>query len=247
MLYAVYTMLEDGWMSRAKDIVSGVVAGRPGSPAYTVAILPIAPSDLHGLAIVCSTENIVLKCSESGDQIHWQRDVPDYGSPAVPTNRVLHRFGRSEHLRAGDPHRSLSGVVCIPSFAHVAAPKCGYILAEGTKAKAIAKALYLVNFFSSSNAKWLARLRDEMLSDSNIKRFTFVLIAGVVTRWTTSWLSALSVLRAYKNMRRLLRNNMYEAELDTRCRSSSNIHKSLKIVIAIVEDPDFLLSLRGHC
>lgn len=53
--------------------------------------------------------------------------------------------------------------------------------------------MHIVSFFNKSTCKWLPQLRGAM---NQHHRSSFSLLTGVVTRWTKTWMSRFSVLRA---------------------------------------------------
>jgi hypothetical protein len=66
--------------------------------------------------------------------------------------------------------------------------------------------LHLVSFFDASTNRWLPKLCTAMASTSANKR-ALALKNSVVTRWTSVWLSACSILEAKTPFKRLVAQN----------------------------------------
>lgn len=101
-----------------------------------------------------------------------------------------------------------------------------------------ADALFLVNFFNKSTSKWLPRLRDVMVRLSS-RKLWHALINGIITRWTSTWLSCCSVLAAKKAMKVVIIEWSVEVDAAVASNSGSKALVSLKRAAQIVRSDSF--------
>lgn len=235
------TFADDGFVNRKKEHVSGVTVSSPSPSVHsmTIAIIDVLPEDLHAVAIARGWEEIVLLAQSQAPLGSYPKG---YFTPVVRVPVAFCSDDASANHKARDiAALRIPWVVFLQCFAHQVALICGDMLTKGKHAKAIAKALVLVHFFNKRTHKWLIWLNNEMVITYG-KQWS--LVRGVVTRWTTTWLSAISVLRAKVAMQKL----MLSGNADQEFRKSQNLNsphaKKQRLVRDIISDNSFWESLQ---
>jgi hypothetical protein len=84
-------------------------------------------------------------------------------------------------------------LIPIPFVVHVMALICGDYLSRSRRARVIQESECIVHFFNSSTSVWLPLLRTEM---TRTLGSPLALVSAVATRWTSTWISSVSVIQA---------------------------------------------------
>jgi hypothetical protein len=110
-------------------------------------------------------------------------------------------------------------------------------------ASTIAKSMLLVSFFNNSPSLWLQLLREEMIRcNGNV----VALISPVATRWTSTWISAVSVLQCKAAFSSVLTSQNGRERLSIAESSNSPKFAALKAVVDIIRSNCFWDDLSSH-
>jgi hypothetical protein len=90
--------------------------------------------------------------------------------------------------------------------------------------------------FNKSTAKWLPVLRREMIET---RGRAWSLVVSVVTRWTTTWLSACSVLQSKDALQRVFSSNVGRSELLAARSSGDKKYEKLRDVAGVISQESF--------
>jgi hypothetical protein len=90
---------------------------------------------------------------------------------------------------------------------------------------------------NNSYCKWLPWLRDEM--QQTYGGNVLALVSGVVKRWTSTWLSAISVLRVKVSTQKLMLSGYAAQEFEKVEKSNTANAKSVLEVKSIIGDAYF--------
>jgi hypothetical protein len=156
-----FTVADDGWASRRKAHYCVTSIARPGVPAETVSLSPIAPTDLHGVAIARGWERLII-LAEQGKPVGEYPEGFYVSLPRRPDAFCSDSFAsntRARHILA----LRHPTIIFIPCFAHIFALICGDFMTLSSHASTIAKSMLLVSFFNNSSSLWLPLLREEMI------------------------------------------------------------------------------------
>jgi hypothetical protein len=107
----------------------------------------------------------------------------------------------------------------------------------------IAKSQRAVHFFNSSSSLWLPLLRAEV---SRILSTSLALVQAVATRWTSTWLSAVSVLQVRDGLLSVFTATAGKERVQEAIVAQYPRFKALRDVVAIVRDPSFSGDLGVH-
>lgn len=228
-----FTVVSDGWTSRRKANYEGYVATRPGCRPCTFGLLPVSGHELTGLDIASEWETLLLSAKDSSSDlpsvrkgyfINLQREIDCMTSDSAGVNRKARAIIALRHPR------TIQG----PCFAHLAALDCADLLKLSVTASVVPDCLHLVSFFNASTSKWLPFLRHAMVQTSDTKR-AFTLVSSVVTRWTSVWLSAVSVLRAIPAFRLLvaIRPNSVKKVLSSKDQRLAALKRCFKTIQSV--------------
>lgn len=229
-----YTIQNDRWISSAKSHVFGVNIASSDSRRQTVGIYPVLPSALHGVAISKSWEKLVILSREDAPVDEYPKGffarLP--GPPTAFCSDSAGANGRARRI-ASLRHPNL---IFVPCYAHQLAQMCGDYLVKCSKASTIVDSLYLTHFFNSSASTWLPILQEEVVKISG-KATT--LVSAVVTRWTNSWLCAMSVLQCKDAFIRCLTHPLAKSMIAQAERSGAVKFQQLKRVVSIIKSETF--------
>jgi hypothetical protein len=236
-----YTIADDGWSSRRKIHYSTVTVGRPFIPSETVALCRVDPGELHGVAIAKVWEDLTLLSARSAPLEEYPTGF-SVTLPGRPFAFVSDSAGPNVRARAIAALRHPQ-LIFIPCFAHVIALLCGDYLCSSRRAGVIAESQRVVQFFNASSSVWLPLLRTEM---TRTLGKTLTLVSAVATRWTSTWLSAVSVLQAKDALVGVFTSAEGKERLQAAMSSNAAVHKNLKDVVAIIRRPSFFDGLSEH-
>jgi hypothetical protein len=134
---------------------------------------------------ICRTPGRDLAKEKDGFCFSVTREIDAITSDSAGVNRKAREIIALRHPRTN----------MLPCFAHRAALDCADVLKMTKAASVVPECLHLVLLFNASTNKRLPRLCAAMVKTNPNKR-SFALKNRVVTRWTSVWLSACSILRA---------------------------------------------------
>jgi hypothetical protein len=104
----------------------------------------------------------------------------------------------------------------------------------------VAKSQNIVTVLNSSSSFWFPLLQLEV----NLTLVTSLsLVSSVATRWTSTWLSAVSLLQAQDSLLSVLNSNAGKDRVQEALLSTAIRHKSLRDVVEIVGDTSFFNEL----
>jgi hypothetical protein len=162
--------------------------------------------------------------------------------PGPPSVFVADSSGPNVRARAYASLRH-PDIIFIPCFAHIFGLLCGDYLTASHHSAVIAKSQHVVHFFNSSSSLWLPLLRTEV---SRTLGTSHALVSAVATRWTSTWLSAVSVLLVRDALASLFTASAAKERVQEALASQSSKHKGLRDVLSIVRDPSFFDELGAH-
>lgn len=208
-----FTVVSDAWTSKRKNNYEAYIATRPGCLPLTFGLLPIASDELTGMDIAAEWEILLLSAKDpnaelpAGYFLNLNREIDCMTSDSAGPNQRARSIIALRHPTT----------IQLACFAHIAALDCADLIKLPLAVSVVPDSLHLVTFYNASSSKWLPYLRQAMVQTSETKR-AFALVACVVTRWTTVWLSAVSVLRAMPAFRLLVasRPNTVKKVLNSR-------------------------------
>lgn len=228
---------DDGWVSRAKEHFSAVCVGAPSADtdSVTVAVCPISETELHGVAVAKNWERLLLLAANEEPLSEYPEGF--FGAlPSQITSLVCDDASVNNRAR-----RILSlrfpNLILLPCYAHCFALVCGDLL-KSKSAPVMADAAFLVTFFNNSSNKWLPILRQEMIE---VYGKSTALVNSCVTRWTSTWLSYVSLLQVKTAFERVPLNATALPWIQEANGSNSKRHVSLKRAIGIIRDHSFKL------
>lgn len=201
--------------------------GRPGIPSQTIGILPVQPRSLIGIYIAKGIENFnIIKCSQRREKQNPQSVGEQYNFiPTVPPFEVCTDSAgtnvRAKYICAL-MHPS---IVFIPFFAHLTSLQCGDLLTIYPHASVIGDCLHDFKFFNNSTSKWLPGLIDCM---KQVFGSSFILVTAVITRWTSTWISCASVLRAREALQIIFLLHTVEVTSLIKLKDQSNLRRTKK-------------------
>jgi hypothetical protein len=233
-----YTVAGGGFTTVAKNHVDGVTIGRPDSWSLTIGVIPVSPSEPHGVAIAKGWEQLIL-LSRMESKLSKYPAGFFAALPCSPAAFVSDDAGANARARRIASLRH-PDVVFLPCFAHQASLLCGDLVARSRAATVLADAAFLTNFINASPSKWLPLLRDEQTRLNGGKGKVRALATAVVTRWTSTWLSLCSVVENKLPLQRLLHSDAGVRELTSADRHPGNVRfASVRRMRSIVWDESF--------
>lgn len=236
------TYADDSWKSRASNHLCGVSLSSPSPSvaAMTIALASIPPESLNAVCIAAGWETVIL-LARRGAAL---KDYPPGWFVALPAVPVA--FCSDDAAANRKARRILAirhpAIVTVPCFGHQVALMCGDLVTKGSHAPVLAKNLKVITYFNSSYAKRLVWLRNEM---QELYGVIWVLTLAVVTRWTSTWTSVISVLRVKLALKRLLLSSSWQQEIESFKNSNSAKAKSTREINDILDDASFWESMEG--
>jgi hypothetical protein len=197
-----YTIADDGFTTVAKNLVEGVTIGRSDSRSLTIEIIPVSPSELHGVAIAKGWENLIT-LSRTGSKLRKHPSGFFAALPCSPAAFVSDDAGANARSRRSASRRH-PDIIFLPCFAHEASLLCGDLVKMSRATTVLANAAFLTTFINASSSKWLPLMRDEEKKMNGGKGKPRDLATAVITRWTSTWLSLCSVVEKRISLQRLL-------------------------------------------
>jgi hypothetical protein len=134
-------------------------------------------------------------------------------------------------------------IMFVPCFAHIFALICGDFTTLLSHAYTIANYMLFVSFLNNSSSLWLPLLREEMIRCNGD---VVALILPVATRWTSTWISAVSVLQCKSAFSSVLTSQNGRERLSIAESSSSPRFAALKAVVDIIRSDCFWDNLSSH-
>jgi hypothetical protein len=133
-----YTIADDGFTTVAKNHVDGVAIGRPDSRSQTIGIIPLSPSELHGVAIAKGWENLIT-LARTGSKLSKYHSGFFAALPCSPAAFVSDDAGENARARRIASLRH-PDIIFLPCFAHQASLLCGDLVTQSRAATFLANA-----------------------------------------------------------------------------------------------------------
>ncbi len=228
-----FTIHDSWWASLRKPHSRAMTISRPASASHTIAMYTIEPSELHGPAIAKKWEEL-MTCSTSpeidGVFCGLPREPSAFSTDDTSANRRARRIAALRH-----PDK-----IFLPCMAHEFGFMCCDLLTKCSRASSIVDSLFLVRFFNSS-PRWHSRLRNE------IRRLSGDLMrspdTSVVARWTSMWLSAISVLQNKDAYSRVITTRSAQGLLDKAKQSRNPDLAPVRRMVQIASNSSFWTDL----
>lgn len=223
-----YTYMDDGWTSRAKRQITGVMIGRPGFAGRTIATLPTPCDQLNAVAIARGWEEFIVGCKDGEQKYDESSTLSRYTHipNKPPVSICTDSAGPNVRARSICALRHPT-ITFLPCFAHLSALQSVDLLTYSNRAKVVSDCLHILHFFSKSSSKWLPRLRDAM---KQVYGHPIPLLPGVVTRWISTWQSCCSVLRAQEAFEIVFKLHAVEVSKLIRLPDHYNLKRACDIV-----------------